>query len=68
MNSIEKIQELVRYLNDCTKAYDEGNPIITDEEYDNKYFELKKLEEETNIILSNSPTQSIPYDVVNALS
>jgi DNA ligase (NAD+) len=68
MNSIEKIQELVRYLNDCTKAYDEGNPIITDEEYDNKYFELKKLEEETNIILSNSPTQTIPYDVVNALS
>jgi DNA ligase (NAD+) len=68
MNSVEKIQELVLYLNNCTKAYDEGNPIITDEEYDNKYFELKKLEEETNFILSNSPTQSIPYDVVNALS
>ena len=69
MNNIHKrIQYLVKYLNDCTKAYDEGNPIITDEEYDNLYFELETLEKEFNIIFPNSPTQSIPYDVVNALS
>ena len=68
MDSIyDKIQYLVRYLNECTKAYDEGNPKITDEEWDNKYFELKALEEETGLILSNSPTQTIIYDVVNAL-
>lgn len=69
MNSVyERIQYLIKYLNQCTKAYDEGNPIITDEEYDNLYFELDKLEKETNLIFSNSPTQSISYDVVNALS
>lgn len=69
MNSVyERIQYLIRYLNECTKAYDMGNPIITDEEYDNLYFELEKLEKETNLIFSNSPTQSISYDVVNALS
>ena len=69
MSNIHKrIQYLVKYLNDCTKAYDEGNPIITDEEYDNLYFELETLEKEFNIIFPNSPTQSIPYDVVNALS
>lgn len=69
MNNIHKrIQYLVKYLNDCTKAYDEGNPIITDEEYDNLYFELETLEKEFNIIFPNSPTQSIPYDVVNSLS
>ena len=63
----DKILYLVRYLNECTKAYDEGNPKITDEEWDKKYFELKSLEEETGLVLSNSPTQSITYDVVNAL-
>ena len=64
----DKILYLVRYLNECTKAYDEGNPKITDEEWDNKYFELKSLEEETGLVLSNSPTQSVTYDVVNALN
>ena len=64
----DKIRFLVRYLNECTKAYDEGNPKITDEEWDNKYFELKSLEEETGLVLSNSPTQSISYEIVNALN
>ena len=64
----DKIHFLVDYLNSCTKAYDEGNPKITDEEWDNKYFELKSLEEETGLVLSNSPTQTIAYEVVNALS
>lgn len=68
MDSIyDKIRFLVRYLNECTQAYDEGNPKITDEEWDNKYFELQELEKETGLILSNSPTQSITYEVVNAL-
>ena len=69
MDSIyDKIKFLVRYLNECTKAYDEGNPKITDEEWDNKYFELQELEKETGLILSNSPTQSISYEIVNALN
>lgn len=69
MDSIyDKIHYLVAILNDATKKYDEGNPIITDEEWDNKYFELKQLEEETGLVLPNSPTQVITYEVVNALS
>lgn len=68
MDSIyDKIKFLVRYLNECTKAYDEGHQKISDEEWDNKYFELQELEKETGLILSNSPTQSISYEVVNAL-
>ena len=63
----DKVRFLVQYLNECTKAYDEGNPKITDEEWDNKYFELQALEKETGLILSNSPTQTISYEVVNAL-
>ena len=69
MDSIyNKINFLVRYLNECTKAYDEGNPKITDEEWDKKYFELQELEKETGLILSNSPTQTITYEIVNALN
>lgn len=69
MDSIyDKIRFLVRYLNECTQAYDEGNPKITDEEWDNKYFELQELEKETGLILSNSPTQTITYDIVNTLT
>ena len=64
----DKIKYLVHTLNEATIAYDEGNPIISDEEWDNKYFELKKLEEETGIILGNSPTQTIVYESVNALT
>ena len=68
MDSIyDKIHYLVNFLNNCTKAYDEGNPIITDEEWDKKYFELKALEEETNLVLGNSPTQVITYELVNSL-
>ena len=68
MDSIyDRIHYLVNFLNNCTKAYDEGNPIITDEEWDKKYFELKALEEETNLVLGNSPTQVITYELVNSL-
>ena len=65
---VKRIKFLVDYLNKCTKAYDEGSPLIEDIEWDKLYFELKKLEKETNIILPNSPTQIINYEVVNKLN
>ena len=58
---------LVKYLNDCTKAYDLGHPLISDKEWDDKYFHLVELEKKTGLILSNSPTQSISFEVVNEL-
>jgi DNA ligase (NAD+) len=54
-------------LNECTKAYDEGKPLITDKEWDDLYFQLEQLEKEAGLILSNSPTQSISFEVVNEL-
>ena len=38
------MKELVDYLNARTAEYDSGNPTISDEEWDNKYFELIKME------------------------
>ena len=58
---------LVKYLNDCTKAYDLGHPLISDKEWDDKYFQLVELEKKAGLVLSNSPTQSISFEVVNEL-
>lgn len=61
MNSkIDKIKELVKYLNECSYAYYVlDNPIIDDKKYDKLYDELLSLEKETNYILKTSPTQRI---------
>lgn len=64
---LEKIGDLVLYLNECNRAYDEGKPIISDGEYDKLYFELMDLEKMSGIYLSNSPTQNINYQIVNEL-
>lgn len=65
--SCEQIRELIEKLNEYTKLYDEGNPIISDEEWDNLYFKLQKLENDTNTYFKDSPTQKITYQVVNEL-
>lgn len=62
-----EIIHLVKCLNEYTKAYDEGNPLISDKEWDDLYFRLKELEDKTGLILNNSPTQTINYEVVNEL-
>lgn len=63
----EQLKSLIEYLNARTVEYDEGHPTISDSDWDKKYFELIKLENELGYTLSNSPTQNIPYEVVNAL-
>ena len=68
MEKLDKVRFLVLALNAYTKDYDEGNPKITDEKWDNMYFELQNLEQETGLILPTSPTQTIHYEVVNALA
>lgn len=68
MRDANYIRTLVEQLNDATKAYDEGKPYISDAEWDEKYYELVKLEKETGIYYPNSPTQSIDYQVVSGLS
>ena len=64
---INRIKELIDELNYHTKLYDEGNPILTDEQWDELYFELVGLENLTGIYLGNSPTQKIIYNVLNDL-
>ena len=63
-----KMKELIEKLNKYTKAYDCGNPLISDKEWDDMYFELKELEETTGIVYPNSPTQTIYYTAVAELN
>lgn len=67
MDNLTYMKALIEQLNDATKAYDEGKPYMSDVDWDEKYYELQKLEERLGIIFPNSPTQSIQYDVVNGL-
>lgn len=67
MNHIEEIRSLIDYLNEQTHKYNRSIPDITDKEYDDLYFQLKKLEDAYHIYYPDSPTQSIQYQVVNSL-
>lgn len=64
---ISKIRELIDKLNYYTKKYDEGKPEISDQEWDDMYFELQRLENEYHTYCEDSPTQGIDYQVVNKL-
>ena len=61
------IRNLIDELNRLTKLYDKGCPEISDKDYDDLYFKLKKMEEETGIIYSDSPTQNIHFEKVSEL-
>ncbi len=68
MEKITRIQELVKQLNQYRHEYYNLNkPTVSDATYDNFFDQLKSLEEETGFILSNSPTQTVGYQVVSKL-
>lgn len=69
MNKIERIKTLVKELNQHSyNYYTLDNPTISDTSYDKLYDELVQLEKETNIILSNSATQRVGYEIKKELS
>ncbi|MDR0925338.1 MAG: NAD-dependent DNA ligase LigA [Hungatella sp.] len=66
--NISRMKELVAVLTAAGKAYyQESREIMSNFEYDRLYDELKELEEETGIILSQSPTQNVGYQVLSEL-
>ncbi|MBQ7885356.1 MAG: NAD-dependent DNA ligase LigA [Clostridia bacterium] len=61
----ERMQELIERLNAASKAYYDGNDaIMSDDEWDAMYAELKKLEEETGKRLPDSPTRRVGGEVL----
>ena len=60
MDKISRMQELIELLNKYNYAYYTlDNPLISDKEYDDLYYELVSLEKETGKILEGSPTQKV---------
>jgi len=63
----EKIKALIEDLNKASEAYYEGNPIMSDHEWDRMFDELKSLEASSGIILPDSPTQNVSAGKVTGL-
>ncbi|MCR5753641.1 MAG: NAD-dependent DNA ligase LigA [Acetatifactor sp.] len=67
-NKVERIKYLVDLLNNASKAYyAQDEEIMSNYEYDKLYDELTALEQETGVILSNSPTTQVGYEAVDEL-
>ena len=68
MNKSKRIKELVEILNKASEAYyQDAKEIMSNYEYDGLYDELCALEEETGMVLANSPTVNVGYEVVSEL-
>ncbi len=60
-------QALTNELYSAAEAYYEGNPYMSDLEYDKKFDRLKELEANSGKVLFNSPTQTVGAEVVTEL-
>ena len=68
MDKIKRVKELITQLNTYRNSYyNNSESQISDYEYDNLFDELKQLENETGVIMSNSPTQTVGYEVKSKL-
>ena len=65
---MQRMKELVNLLNLATKSYyQEDTSIMSDMEYDKLYDELVYLENKTGVVLSDSPTIKVGYEVLSNL-
>lgn len=68
MDKINRIKELVLQLNTYRNEYYNNNdPSISDKQYDDLFDKLSVLEQQTGFVLSNSPTQTVGYTVIDKL-
>ena len=64
-DKISRMQQLVRELNEASDAYYNGRgERMTDYEWDARFDELKRLEQETGTTLPDSPTQKVSEDSI----
>ena len=64
----DRMRELTAKLNEASRAYyAKDREIISNREYDALYDELRRLEEETGIVLAGSPTVRVGYEAVEEL-
>lgn len=67
--NIKKMKDLINKLNTYRDAYYNHNQmLVTDEQYDALFDELQAMEEKTEVVFSNSPTQTVGYEVQSKLN
>lgn len=67
-HDVQSMKRIVNLLNTYRDAYyNDGVSLVTDLVYDNMMDNLKALEQNTGIVLSNSPTRTVGYEVRSAL-
>lgn len=67
-SKLERINELVKKLNEASKAYYQSEKeIMSNFEYDALYDELVELEKQTGVVLASSPTVNVGYEVLSEL-
>ena len=60
MDKLHRMEELIIQIEKHNYAYYTlDNPLISDKEYDDLYYELVNLERELGVVLDNSPTQKV---------
>lgn len=65
---LSRMRELHKILNEASRAYYQENAeIMSNFEYDALYDELVMLEKKTGIVLANSPTIRVGYEIVSEL-
>ena len=68
MDKINRLKELTEQLNHYRDSYyNNSESLISDKHYDDLFDELQTLEEETGIIMTNSPTKTVGYEVKSKL-
>ena len=68
LDKIKRLKELTDRLNHYRDSYyNNSESLISDKQYDDLFDELQSLEEETGIIMSNSPTKTVGYEVKSKL-
>ena len=65
---LKRQKELTEKLGEASRAYyAEDREIMSNFEYDRLYDELKKLEEESGLVMAGSPTENVGYEPVEYL-
>lgn len=67
-HNIDYMKSLIEQLNEASRVYYQGqDEMMSNYEYDKLYDELVALEEETGIVMANSPTVHVGYETISEL-
>ena len=68
-NYMTRMKELMKQIEKADLAYYKyDDPLMTDREYDLLVDELKKLETETGVVFTSSPTQKVSGEILEELT